>query len=332
MVSRFAAHEVRSALAWKADSVRRPQQRFGRARRRLRVRRKPPPAKRCHHQNDEAEVHLRPLLFPPRNSIDADRFVVAAGVGLVRVRATGRGRRSRWPGWPTRSGGSILLARSTSAARGHDNCANREQGRGTSEEQRMVEPNSNDAHGPIVRLGPRPAASRRPRAVFDIYGQQAGASWRGLAYSALFAGADRAALRGRPLRLPVLSAPDRQRLIDGFTGPARPVAPIRQGWVEQRAAHAALLDRGSGGLAWGASPFLTVPDQAIGSVFARTPARGPFDRLLRGVVSSAPCGWASLGIGLSAIQSVATGRGQLGSAGLFRNVSVSPSRWSGVSS
>ena len=167
---------------------------------------------------------------------------------------------------------------------------------------------------------------RRPRAVFDIYGQAGGSLMaEGLAYSALFAGLTGLLFGVGLFGYLVPSAPDRQRLIDGFTGQLAPFAPIARDGLNSVAAHAGAFSIvGLAGLAWGASHFYGALDQAIGSVFARTPARGPFDRLLRGVVSVLLLvGGLLSGIGLSAIQSVATGGGNLGSAGDFvRNVSV----------
>jgi membrane protein len=167
---------------------------------------------------------------------------------------------------------------------------------------------------------------RRPRAVLDIYGQAGGSLMaEGLAYSALFAGLTGLLFGVGLFGYLVPNPPDRQRLIDGFTGQLAPFAPIARDGLNSVAAHAGAFSIvGLAGLAWGASHFYGALDQAIGRVFARTPARGAFDRLVRGVVSVVLLvGGLLSGIGLSAIQAVATGGGILGSAGdAVRNVSV----------
>jgi len=148
---------------------------------------------------------------------------------------------------------------------------------------------------------------RRPRAVFAVYNQAGGSLLaEGLAYSALFAGLTGLLLAVALLGYLVPAASDRQRLIDGFTGQLAPWAPIARNGLNSVAAHAGIFSIvGLAGLTWGASHFYGALDEAIGRVFARTPARGAFDRLLRGFVSVLLLvGGLLSGIGLAALQTV----------------------------
>ena len=159
---------------------------------------------------------------------------------------------------------------------------------------------------------------RRPRAVVAEYDRAGGSLLaEGLAYSALFAGLTGLLFAVGVFGYLVPAAADRQRLINGFTGQLAPFASIARDGLNSVAAHAGEFSIvGLGGLAWGASHFYGALDEAIARVFSRAPARGPFDRLLRGIVSLLLLvGGLLSGIGLSAIQAVATDKGGLGSAG-----------------
>ena len=143
---------------------------------------------------------------------------------------------------------------------------------------------------PLGRLVGRAAQLppvRRSSAMFDIYNQAGGGLLaEGLSYSALFAGLTGLLFAVGLLGYLVPSEPDRQRIIDGLTGQLAPFAPAATDALRNVASHAGAFSVvGLAGMAWGASQFYGALDTAISRVFARTPARGPFDRLLRGFVS-----------------------------------------------
>ncbi len=165
---------------------------------------------------------------------------------------------------------------------------------------------------PIGRLVARIAANpslNRPRSIFGIYNQAGGSLLaEGLAYSALFAGLTGLLFAVALLGYIVPSESDRQRLIDGLTGQLAAFAPIASEGLRSVASHAGEFSIvGLAGLAWGASHFYGALDQAIGRIFSRTPARGTFDRLLRGFVSVfLLVGGLLSGIGLYTVQAAVT--------------------------
>jgi len=159
---------------------------------------------------------------------------------------------------------------------------------------------------------------RRPRAIFAVYDQAGGSLLaEGLAYSALFAGLTGLLLAVGLLGYMVPAEADRQRLLDLFTGGFAPLAPIAKNGLNSVAAHAGIFSIvGLVGLAWGTSHFYGALDEAIARVFARTPARGAFDRILRGFVSVLLLvGGLLSGVGLAAVGAVVTSGIDVGSAG-----------------
>jgi membrane protein len=159
---------------------------------------------------------------------------------------------------------------------------------------------------------------RRPRAVFDIYNQAGGSLLaEGLAYSSLFAGLTGLLFAAGVLGYLVPAEADRQRLIDFFSGQLAPFAPVARDGLNSIAAHAGAFSiAGLAVLAWGTSHFYGALDSAIARVFARTPARGALDRLLRGFVSVLLLvGGLISGIAISAVQAVLVSRTDGTSAG-----------------
>ena len=148
---------------------------------------------------------------------------------------------------------------------------------------------------------------RRPRAVFAVYNQAGGSLLaEGLAYSALFAGLTGLLLAVGLFGYLVPAESDRQRILDGFSGQLAFLAPVARNGLNSVAAHASAFSIvGLVGLAWGASHFYGALDEGIARVFARTPARGAFDRLLRGFVSLVLLvGGLVSGIAFSAVQAL----------------------------
>lgn len=146
---------------------------------------------------------------------------------------------------------------------------------------------------------------RLPRAVLDTYGSAGGSLLaEGLAYSALFAGLTGLLFSVGLLGYVVPSETDRQRLLDNLTGDLAPLVPFARGALRNVAEHAGAFSIvGLAGLAWGTSHFYTALDTAIGRIFARTPARGWLDRLLRSFVSVfVLVGGLLSGIGLAALR------------------------------
>jgi YihY family inner membrane protein len=156
---------------------------------------------------------------------------------------------------------------------------------------------------------------RRPRAVFAVYNRAGGSLLaEALAYSALWAGLTGLLFVVGLLGYLVPAEADRQRLIDFFSGQLAPLEPVIRNGLNSVAANAGAFSiAGLAGLAWGASHFYGALDEAIARVFARTPARGAFDRLLRGFVSVLLLvGGLLSGIGIAAIQAVMTGGTSVG--------------------
>ena len=128
---------------------------------------------------------------------------------------------------------------------------------------------------------------RRPREILAVYNDAGGSLLaEGLAYSALFAGLTGLLFAVGVLGYLIPAAADRQRLLDGFTGQLAPLAPTARDGLNSVAAHASAFSiAGLAGMAWGTSHFYGALDRAIALVFARNPARGIFDRILRSAVS-----------------------------------------------
>lgn len=150
---------------------------------------------------------------------------------------------------------------------------------------------------PVVRL----------RAILRVYDDAGGGLLAaGLAYGALFAGLTGLLFGVGILGYLVPADADRQRLVDGFTGQLAPLAPIAKDGLADAAAHAGAFSIvGLAGMAWGTSQFYGSLDRAIARVFARAPARGGLDRILRGLASVLLLvGGLISGIGISAIQAV----------------------------
>jgi membrane protein len=168
--------------------------------------------------------------------------------------------------------------------------------------------------GRILELTP----IRRPRSIVTVYSQAGGSLLaEGLAYSALFAGLTGLLFAVAVLGYLVPAESDRQRLLDGFTGQLAPLAPVARNGLNSVAAHAGAFSiAGLAGLAWGTSQFYGALDTAIARVFARTPARGAFDRILRGFVSVLLLvGGLLSGIAISAVQTIVVGGIGLGPHG-----------------
>jgi membrane protein len=128
----------------------------------------------------------------------------------------------------------------------------------------------------------------------------------GLAYGALVA-----VLTGLLFAFAILgyfvpAEADRQRLVGGLTGTLAPLAPMAKEGLANVAAHAGAFSIvGLAGLAWGASQFYGSLDEAIARIFVCAPARGTFDRILRGFVSVLLLvGGILSGVALAAAQSV----------------------------
>ena len=154
-------------------------------------------------------------------------------------------------------------------------------------------------------------AVRRLSLILDVYNKAGGSLLaEGLAYSALFAG-----LTGLLFVVGLLGylVPDevgREQLVGFLTGQLTALAPVARDGLRNVASHAGAVSIiGLAGLAWGTSHFYGALDGAIARVFAQKPARGPFDRILRGFVSVLLLvGGLLSGIALSAIKDTATSR------------------------
>jgi membrane protein len=146
---------------------------------------------------------------------------------------------------------------------------------------------------------------RRLSSVFGIYTKAGGSLLaEGLAYSALFAG-----LTGLLLAVALL--------VNGLTGQLAPLAPVAGDGLRSLASNAGGFSiLGLIGLAWGASHFYGSLDEAISRVFARAPARGTLDRIVRQLVSVFVLVGALLsGIALSAIQAIVSSGFDVGPTG-----------------
>jgi membrane protein len=128
---------------------------------------------------------------------------------------------------------------------------------------------------------------RRPRAILTIYNGAGGSLLaEGLAYSALFAGFTGLLFSVGVLGYLVPAEADRARVLELFTGQLAPLQPIAKQALASVATNAGAFSLvGLAGMAWGTSHFYGALDEAIARVFNRTPARGWFDRILRGFVS-----------------------------------------------
>ena len=154
--------------------------------------------------------------------------------------------------------------------------------------------------------------------VFGIYNQAGGSLLaEGLASSALFAGLTGLLFSVGVLGYLVPSPGDRQRIVETFTGQFAALAPFVNDALSSLASNAGAFSIvGLIGMGWGASHFYGVLDQAIGRVFALTPARGTVDRILRGVVSVLLLvGGLLSGIALFAVQRRISESIQIGPAG-----------------
>ena len=172
--------------------------------------------------------------------------------------------------------------------------------------------------GRLVGFIDRIPAFRRLSSILDIYNKAGGGLLAdGLAYSALFAGLTGLLIAVGVLGYLVPSEADRQRLVDGLTGQFAPLAPAASVGLRSLASNAGVFSiLGIVGLAWGASHFYGSLDAAIARVFARTPARGTLDRLLREFVSVFVLVGALLsGIWLSALQAIVSSRFDAGPTG-----------------
>jgi membrane protein len=153
------------------------------------------------------------------------------------------------------------------------------------------------AFPPVVRL----------RAILRVYDDAGGGLLAaGLAYGALFAGLTGLLFGVGVLGYLVPADADRQRLVEGFTGQLAPLAPIAKDGLADAAAHAGAFSIvGLAGMAWGTSQFYGSLDRALARIFARAPARGGLDRILRGLASVLLLvGGLISGIGISAVQAV----------------------------
>jgi YihY family inner membrane protein len=158
----------------------------------------------------------------------------------------------------------------------------------------------------------------RLRAILRVYNDAGGSLLaEGLAYGALFAGLTGLLFGFGVLGFLVPSDADRQRLVDGFTGDLAPYASVARDGLASIAEHAGAFSLiGLAGMAWSASHFYGSLDTAIARVFARAPARGAFDRILRGFVSvGLLVGGLLSGIGISAVQAAVTASFRVGPAG-----------------
>jgi membrane protein len=151
---------------------------------------------------------------------------------------------------------------------------------------------------------------RGPRAIMAVYNAAGGGLLaEGLAYSALFAWLTGLLFAVGLLGYLIPSEADRKPIIDAFNGQLASLAPAARDGLETIARYAGAFSLiGLAGLAWGASQFYGALDEAIGRVFARTPARGMFDRILRGFVSVfVLVGGLFSGIAIASVQAFVSG-------------------------
>jgi membrane protein len=150
---------------------------------------------------------------------------------------------------------------------------------------------------------------RRPRAILRVYNDAGGSLLaEGLSYSAVFAGATGLLFCVGVLGYLLPTQADQQRLLDALTGQLAPFAPTVRDGLASVAAHAGTFSLiGLAGMAWGASHFYASLDEAIARIFARAPARGLLDRIVRGFVSVLLLvGGLLSGIGIALIRDVVT--------------------------
>ncbi len=163
------------------------------------------------------------------------------------------------------------------------------------------------------------------REVVDSYSGAGGSLLaEGLAYSALFAGLTGLLLFVGLLGYLVPAQADRERLLESFTGGLEPFVPYTREALSTVAAHAGEFSIvGLASLAWGTSHFYGALDTAVARVFARAPARGWVDRILRGLVSVLLLvGGLLSGIAFAAIQAAIVNRAHVGlESGLAATVS-----------
>ena len=168
--------------------------------------------------------------------------------------------------------------------------------------------------GAILALPP----VSRLRQILRVYNDAGGSLLAGgLAYSSLFAGLTGLLFAFGVFGFLVPSPADRQRLVDGLTGELAPFAPIARDALASIAEHAGAFSLvGLAGTAWAASHFYGSLDTAVARVFARAPARGTFDRILRGFVSvGLLVGGLFSGIGIASVQAAVTASFGVGSSG-----------------
>jgi membrane protein len=150
---------------------------------------------------------------------------------------------------------------------------------------------------------------RHLRMLIAVYNSAGGRLMaEGLAYGAMVATLTGLLFAFAILGYFVPAEADRQRLVDGLTGNLAPLAPIARDGLANVAAHAGAFSIiGLAGMAWGASQFYGSLDESIARIFVCAPARGTFDRILRGLVSVLLLvGGILSGIALSAVQSLSS--------------------------
>ncbi len=165
--------------------------------------------------------------------------------------------------------------------------------------------------GGLLRLPP----IKGSREVVDAYGAAGGSLLaEGLAYSALFAGLTGLLLFVGLLGYLVPSQADRERLLQAFTGGLEPFVPYAREALSKVADHAGAFSiAGLISLAWGTSHFYGALDTAVARVFARAPARGWLDRILRSLVSVLLLvGGLLSGIAFAGIQAAIVARAHVG--------------------
>ncbi len=165
--------------------------------------------------------------------------------------------------------------------------------------------------GRLLRLPP----VKGSRDVADAYSAAGGSLLaEGLAYSALFAGLTGLLLFVGLLGYLVPSQADRDRLLQTFTGGLEPFVPYTREALSTVADHAGAFSiAGLISLAWGTSHFYGALDTAVARVFARAPARGWLDRILRSLVSVLLLvGGLLSGIAFAGIQAAIVARAHVG--------------------
>jgi YihY family inner membrane protein len=179
------------------------------------------------------------------------------------------------------------------------------------------QPDTAARHRRLARVMDSPPVQRAKATltIFDAAGGGLLAS--GLAYTALVAGLTGLLLAVGILGYLVPSEADRKPILDAFNGQFASLAPAARDGLETIARHAGAFSfLGLAGLAWAASQFYGALDQAIARVFARTPARGLFDRILRGFASVLLLiGGLASGVAIASVQAFVAGGIGPGAAG-----------------